>query len=369
MLLLIINILGYKWMITNNIKTQNNGIITDAFAEEYNNVDNMFIMAINYTMPVVDVSFKTQGYSGKDLTIASLLNIDTNNPLSIIKYQIPVLAQGENKNASTAKNNITSNVDNGKQTSKPEEAPPDISANSNIKSLGKPIILLYHTHTMESFVATPKYKYIASYGYDRTDNLNLSVAKVGDYLTDYLEKNYGISVLHNKTIHDYNYDESYYNSSLTVKKMLENNPSIKVAIDLHRDGYGGIMKPGVDCIPALSSLPNQPYRNKYIMDINGERIAKLMFVIGARRTKDMNEDWKKNYEFAKQLSDKLNELYPGISLGVEVHTYSEYNQHFLDKAILIELGCNENTLEEALGTTKYLAKGLYEVLKEDKIIN
>ncbi|MDE4541578.1 stage II sporulation protein P [Thermoanaerobacterium sp. R66] len=372
-ILLLFNILFYRWLMTNDIEAANINFETETFAEEYNSINGMFITALNYTMPTVDVGYKAEGFYDRDLTMASMFNLNQRDPLKILKYQIPIIAQidkgekdntsntqvADNRNANQNKNNEVAN-----EASKESETNTSVTNVSNVDT-GKPLILLYHTHTMESYVATLKNKYVAAYGYDRTNNLNYNMVRVGDSLTEYLTKDYGVSVLHDRTIHDYNYDQSYYNSSLSVKKYLEEYPSIKVTIDLHRDGYGSVMQPGVDTIPVLSSLPNQDYRKKYTMEINGQTVAKIMFIIGSRRTADMNEDWKKNYEFAKQISDKLNELYPGISLGIEIHQYAEYNQHFSEKGILIELGSNYNTLEEALNSTPYLAKAIYLVLKDD----
>ncbi|WP_094396651.1 stage II sporulation protein P [Thermoanaerobacterium thermosaccharolyticum] len=375
LILLLFNILFYRWLMTDNIKASSINFVTEAFAEEYNNIDGVFITALNYTMPAVDVSYKTQGFYNRDLTIASMFNLSQNDPLKILKYQIPIISQidiNTNKKASITqltsnqKDTANKNADN-KVTdvvSKNNATAPDKPI-ANGTTPDKPLILLYHTHTMESYVATEKNKYVATYGYDRTNDLNYNMVRVGDSLANYLMNDYGIGVLHDRAIHDYNYDQSYYNSSLSVKKYLNEYPSIKVTIDLHRDGYGSVMQPGVDSIPVLSNLSNQAYRKKYIMDINGHTAAKVLLIIGSRRTAELKEDWKKNYEFAKQISDKLNELYPGMSLGIEVHQYAEYNQHFSEKGILIELGSNYNTLEEALNTTPYLAKAIYEVLKDD----
>ncbi|MEG6566167.1 stage II sporulation protein P [Thermoanaerobacterium saccharolyticum] len=372
-ILLLFNILFYRWLMTNDIEAANINFETETFAEEYNSINSMFITALNYTMPTVDVGYKAEGFYDRDLTIASMFNLNQRDPLKILEYQIPIIAQidkGEKNNTSNAQiadnrsANQSKNSQVANETLKERETTATVTNVSSVDT-GKPLILLYHTHTMESYVATLKNKYVAAYGYDRTNDLNYNVVRVGDSLTEYLTKDYGISVLHDRTIHDYNYDQSYYNSSLSVKKYLEEYPSIKVTIDLHRDGYGSVMQPGVDTIPVLSSLPNQDYRKKYTMEINGQTVAKIMFIIGSRRTADMNEDWKKNYEFAKQISDKLNELYPGISLGIEIHQYAEYNQHFSEKGILIELGSNYNTLEEALNSTPYLAKAIYLVLKDD----
>lgn len=374
LILLLINVFLYNWM-TQPYKGEYKQVIGDSFSEEYDKLESLFVTSINYSLPIIEVAFSSQGYIGKDLTFSSLLNAKIKDPINILKFQLPILAQVDLKKVSASDiHNVQTNPssnDNGNlldtnarsdkntsQTQGEEEKP----ALKNIDN-SKPYLLIYHTHTMEAYAATEKNKYIATYGYDRTDDLNYTVAKVGDYLAEYFKKE-GISVLHDKTIHDYNYDKSYVNSFATVSKILKEYPSIKAAIDLHRDGYGAVMKPGVETIPVLSNLPNQDFRKRYVMDINGEKVAKVSFIIGSRRTPEMKEDWRKNYEFAKKISDKLNELYPGLSLGVQVKPYSEYNQHLLEKSILIELGSNYNTLEEAIATTKYLAKAISEVIKQ-----
>ncbi|WP_028992470.1 stage II sporulation protein P [Thermoanaerobacter thermocopriae] len=373
--LVIINVFLYNWM-TQSYKNEYKQVISDSFSEEYDRLESLFVTSINYSLPIIEVAFASQGYTGKDLTFSSLLNAKVKDPINILKFQLPILAvvdfkkvgtnyiQNNNAqiNPSSNKNFLDTNLQSDKNMSQTQED--EKPALKNIDN-SKPYILIYHTHTMEAYAATEKNKYIAKHGYDRTDDLNYTVAKVGDYLAEYL-KNEGVSVLHDKTIHDYNYDKSYVNSFATVSKILKEHPSIKVAIDLHRDGYGAVMKPGVETIPVLSSLQNQEFRKKYVMDLNGEKIAKVSFIIGSRRTPEMKEDWRKNYEFAKRVSDKLNELYPGLSLGVQVKPYSEYNQHLLEKSILIELGSNYNTLEEAIATTKYLAKAIYEVIKQQQ---
>lgn len=376
--LLFINVLLYNWM-TQSYEGEYKQIIGDAFSEEYDKLDSLFVTSINYTLPIIEVVFASQGYTGKDLTFSSLLNAKVKDPINILKFQIPAFAQidlkkvsanniqnndvktnpDSNNNVNLSDTNVQSNENTQQKQEEEEKIVPENVDNS------KPYLLIYHTHTMEAYAATEKNKYIARYGYDRTDDLNYTVVKVADYLADYLKKE-GISVLHDKTINDYNYDKSYVNSFATVSKILKEYPSIKAAIDLHRDGYGAVMKPGVETIPVLKSLPNQGFREKYVIEINGEKVARVSFIIGSRRTPEMKEDWRNNYEFAKKISDKLNELYPGLSLGVDVKPYSEYNQHLLEKSILIELGSNYNTLEEAIASTKYLAKAISAVIKQQQ---
>lgn len=384
-IILIINVLLYSWLIKDNAEFKNiKHVLNDSFAEEYDSLNSVFVMSINYSFPSIDIGFKSQGYFSKDVSLFCILNIDTKKPLDILKFQIPILAQintrgiapvstfsGGYKNENSAKEEIKEEKKEQKSNNTEENNVKDNNNQNNNNQtdnakadLKNPYLLIYHTHTMEAFAATDNNKYTARYGYDRTDNLNYTVAKVGDFLTDYLIKD-GISVLHDKTINDYNYDSSYTRSLETVSKILKEYPSIKAAIDLHRDGYGAVMKPGIESIPALSQLPNQDFRKKYVTTINGENVARISFIIGSRRTKEMNEDWQKNYEFAKQISTELDKMYPGLSLGVQVKPYSEYNQHLLEKSILIELGSNYNTLEEAIASTKYLAKAISEVLKKE----
>jgi len=369
LLLVLFNLLLYNWMIQPE-KVTVKQVIEDSFSEEYDKLDSLFVTSINYSFPVVEVAFASQGYTGKDLTFSAFLHAKIKDPLNLIKFQIPVFAQVDYK-----KYQKVTQVTKGEEekviipppkvAEERKEEKKEPSGEEKKGDNSKPYLLIYHTHTMEAFAATEENRYVARYGYDRTDDLNYTVAEVGEYLAEYLIKE-GIPVLHDKTIHDYNYDKSYVNSLVTLKRILKEYPSIKAAIDLHRDGYGAVMKPGVESIPALSSLPNQEFRKKYTIEINGEKVARVSFIIGSRRTPEMNEDWRKNYEFAKKISDKLNELYPGLSLGVQVKPYSEYNQHVLEKAILIELGSNYNTLEEAIATTKYLAKAISEVIKQQE---
>ncbi|MGB9808828.1 MAG: stage II sporulation protein P [Caldanaerobacter sp.] len=363
---LILNVIFYSWMVQPE-RVIVKQVIEDSFSEEYDRLDSLFVTSINYSFPVVEVAFVSQGYTGKDLTFSTFLYAKVKDPINLIKFQIPAFAQVEYKKSPKIMEVAKQEEEKIFIPPKAEEKPEEKRENTETKKLdsSKPYLLIYHTHTMEAFAATGENRYVARYGYDRTDDLNYTVAKVGDYLTEYLIKE-GIPVLHDKTIHDYNYDKSYINSLKTLNKILKEYPSIKAAIDLHRDGYGAVMKPGVESIPVLSSLPNQEFRKKYTMEINGEKVARVSFIIGSRRTPEMNEDWRKNYEFAKRISDKLNELYPGLSLGVDVKPYSEYNQHVLEKAILIELGSNYNTLEEAIATTKYLAKAISEVIKQEE---
>ena len=124
-------------------------------------------------------------------------------------------------------------------------------------------VLIFHTHTCESYTQSEGYEYKAS-GNFRTTDLNYSVARVGDNLQTYLEK-YDFKVTHDKTYHDYPaYNGSYNRSLTTVKKLLKKNKS-DIIIDLHRDAIGS----------------NSSYAPT--VKIGDDYCAQLMFVIGTNR--------------------------------------------------------------------------------------
>ena len=107
----------------------------------------------------------------------------------------------------------------------------------DIEYSNKKDIVIFHTHTCESYTPTEANPYEASGNY-RTIDLEHSVAKVGSVLTDYLTK-FGYNVNHSTTYHDYPaYSGSYTRSMATVKSILEQNPTVENVIDLHRDAIG-----------------------------------------------------------------------------------------------------------------------------------
>lgn len=196
-------------------------------------------------------------------------------------------------------------------------------------------IIIFHTHTCESYTQTEQNKYDSTGNY-RTTDLNYSVARVGDELEKYL-KNYGYNVLHDKSYHDYPaYNGSYNRSLITVKKLLEENQNTDIVIDLHRDAigdntYAPRVKIGEDCC------------------------ARIMFVIGTDGGGLEHQNWRDNLKFAMKVVQKGNELYPGLFKPIIVRN-SRYNHHVSKCACIIEVGATGNTLEECLNSMKYLSK-------------
>lgn len=212
---------------------------------------------------------------------------------------------------------------------------PDITVN-------KENILIFHTHSCESYTATEKYKYKQT-GNFRTTDKNYSVIRVGNELEAQL-KTYGYKVIHDEEYHDYpSYSGSYSSSLKTVTKLLDENPNTDVVIDIHRDAIGD-----------STYAPT--------VKIGEEYAAQLMFVIGGNESSIKHENWAQNLKFAIKVQEKANELYPGLFKPIILRG-SGYNQHVSKAATIIEVGATGNTLEQTLVSMKYLAKVLSEVVK------
>lgn len=208
--------------------------------------------------------------------------------------------------------------------------------------ISKENILIFHTHTCESYTPTEQYNYQQT-GNFRTTDLNFSVARVGDELTNYL-MGYGFNVNHDKTYHDYPaYTGSYTRSKATVENILKSNSS-DIIIDLHRDAIGS--KSNYD--PSVK--------------IGEDTVAQLMFVIGTNGGGLYHPNWQSNLKFAIELQQKANEIYPGLFKTMIVRN-SRYNQHLGKAACIIEVGATGNTLEQCMNSMKYLAKVLDEYRK------
>lgn len=213
--------------------------------------------------------------------------------------------------------------------------------NLNLSKKG-PKVLIYHTHTTESYVLKESdlgKKDVPSYN----SNPRYNVVRVGEELARNLKK-YGIEVLHNGTVHD-KYRPSAYSVSIdTLKSYQKSYPSIQVFIDIHRDAVG-------------SDKP----KLRMVKEINGKNAAQIMFVVGADGTLP-HPQWKENLKFVLKLQQKLNEKYPGLAKPVWI-VAKRYNQQVSNQAILIEVGGDGNLLSECLESTKYLAEVLNDVMK------
>lgn len=200
-------------------------------------------------------------------------------------------------------------------------------------------VVIYHTHTCESYTPTQNYSYPMTDSY-RTTDLNFTVSKVGDELSSQLEK-YGFNVIHSKTYHDYpSYNGSYGRSLKTLESILAKNKDAEIAIDLHRDAVGS----------KSNYAPS--------VQIGDEVCAQVMFVIGTDGSGLEHENWRKNLQYAIKVQSIADELYPGLFRPIILRN-ARYNQHLTTTSTIIEVGATGNTLEQCLASMKYVANVLH----------
>ena len=205
-------------------------------------------------------------------------------------------------------------------------------------------VIIYHTHTCESYTPSPGFEYTQTGNY-RTTDLNFSVVRVGRELKSRLT-NYGFNVIHDETYHDYPAYSGSYNRSLTsVKNDLAANPNTQIVIDLHRDavGEGGTYAPTVK--------------------IGEDYVAQIMFVIGTDGGGLTHSEWVQNLKFAIKIVEKGNELYPGLFKPIMVRN-SRYNQHVAKAATIMEIGATGNTMDQCINSMKYLSKVMDEAINK-----
>ena len=204
---------------------------------------------------------------------------------------------------------------------------------------GQPQILIYHTHSQEGYADSVP------------GDPNTTVVGVGNYLTELLQERYGLSVLHHTGEYDVNdRDHAYSNAEPAIEQILRENPSIEVVIDLHRDGVAE--------------------GTRLVTEVDGTRMASIMFFNGLSRTTALgdisylkNPYIQDNLAFSFQMQLKAAEYYPGLARPIYLKGY-RYNMHFKPKSLLIEVGAQTNTLQEAKNAMVPLADVLHRVIQE-----
>lgn len=205
----------------------------------------------------------------------------------------------------------------------------------------EPTVLIYHTHATESYEKTEDYEEIVPY---RTENENYSVIAVGEQVAQVLESQ-GIRVLHDKTLHDLeSYNASYDRSRVTLEQYLEEYPSIRLALDIHRDA-------------AEDKNGNQVSRT---VTVDGQESAKLMLVVGTDASGLNHPNWQENISLAVKLQAELESAAPGICRPLSFRR-QRFNQDLSPGALLVEVGMAGNTLPQALQAAQVLGKGIGEL--------
>lgn len=207
-----------------------------------------------------------------------------------------------------------------------------------------PQILIYHTHAGETYVNSPTGNY---HSYDK-ENATL---EIGALLTQELNKR-GRGVVHNTTYHDMpEFTGAYSRSLQTIETMKQKYNSIDVIIDLHRDGRD-----------ITSEKAKKDFHDSCTAEINGEKVAKFLFVVGEK-----SKNFSNNLQLAKEITAFAESKYPGITRPVVKKPKAKFNQFKSNHPLLIEVGGNANTTEEAKASVKYIAEVIDEFLKQKGI--
>ncbi len=247
-------------------------------------------------------------------------------------------------NANTSYNNIYVNNQSGEKINI-KKLIAGYSSGVEIKSK-EPQVLIMHTHATENYVRHDGDYYFKS-DLERTSNEKYSVIGVGEKLKETLE-NGGISVLHDKTLHDSpSYSGSYNRSAVTVQKYLEKYPSIKVVLDVHRDAFGGekdLVKP--------------------VKEINGKNAAQVMICVGSETgIVDNFPNWRENLKLGLKLQQTMEVMYPGLARALYLSYEHTYNQNLSSGSIIIEFGTNGNNFSEAKYSAELVGKSLVTLFK------
>lgn len=209
-----------------------------------------------------------------------------------------------------------------------------LAKDMTIKKTNGPQILIYHTHSQEGFRDS------------RPGKESDTVVGMGDYLKSILEKKYGFKVLHHKGQYDVkngrvDRDQAYTRALGPVSRILKENPSIQVVLDLHRDGVAE--------------------STRLVTKLNGKNTAQFMFFNGLSRTTGQgsisylkNPYVQDNLALSLQMKLKAEEYYPGLTRRTYLKAY-RYNLHLKPKSMLVEVGAQTNTVAEARNAMEPLA--------------
>lgn len=210
-----------------------------------------------------------------------------------------------------------------------------------------PQVLIVHTHTTESYTSAGNQTYAASDS-DRSTDSSRNIVAVGDAICDTLNQN-GIHTIHDTTVHDYpSYNGAYNRCLTTIKNNLNQYPSIRVILDVHRDGM--VRADGT--------------KLKVVTELNQVKTAQVMLVVGTNASGLLHDNWQQNLSFACKIQKEANQLFPTLMRPIDLRE-ERFNQHLTTGSLILEVGSNGNTLEEAIQGGKAAASAIANVLKNN----
>lgn len=259
---------------------------------------------------------KRQGFSYFHKMMMKLLNIDLASPLTFLNRDYKGLTS--NTVVKLKKSETNKKIETKKEN---------------------PTIYIYNTHQTEEYKPTSYLEY----------SVNPNVLMASYILEEQLSKKGHVvlveeeSVSKLRTTLGLNYAGSYKVTRSMMENAKKNNPTLKYYIDLHRDSLT---------------------RDKTTLTVDGKSYAKILFIVGLE-----NSNYQENLDFTNRISELLNQKVKGLSKGIYKKegplVNGVYNQDFSNRVILIELGGNENTIDEVYRSLIVLGEVLDEVIKND----
>lgn len=146
----------------------------------------------------------------------------------------------------------------------------------------------------------------------------------------------GLEVIFDETVHDYDYDAAYSHSLAALEEIVAAYPDTRLFIDVHRDS----------AIAGISTT----------LQAEGQDYAKMLLIVGSDENLP-HENWQANYAFAKKVAAETERLLPGVMREPRVYS-GRYNQHIGDRALLVEIGSTDNSVEEARRSAAVLARAI-----------
>ena len=206
-------------------------------------------------------------------------------------------------------------------------------------------VLLYHTHTWEAYEMTEETAYTPTETW-RTKDERHNMVRIGQELKKCLEQ-LGFEVVHDQTAFEPPTLSSAYSRSLEMlEARLAAGETYDYILDVHRDAYSGT------------------YNGANHARQDGKEIAYVMMLVGkgtgaTNSGFDERPDWPKNLDLAQRITQGMNAQVDGVAREVKVKT-GRFNQHVSTGALLVEVGNNRNTLEQALAACPVIAKALWQ---------
>ena len=210
----------------------------------------------------------------------------------------------------------------------------------------KPAVLIYHTHTTEAFEILDRPWYARDW-VSRTENGARSVVRVGEAIAEALGRA-GFQVIHETQIFDRQYTGAYDKSRAAVLRILRDNPSVQVTLDVHRDAIHGAK--GV--------------RVKPVAAIDGKNAAQVMIITGVNEGNIQDfPQWERNLAFAAKLQDAGGTRSPGLMRPL-FFCARRYNMNVTPFSLLLEMGSDANTLDEAIYSGRLVGAALAGLLSD-----